>query len=658
MLQSQKQNLKNLLVLCLLSLSTQARGEVVSSYAAEKVKQVSASRQWRALLHFKPHFGYFSERSLVDTRSFFIAKDGHKNAEAEMHATLAAFDNDVQKYGDKKQSAYCAFPARRKFLEKSFAKKWPIQKCEDYAKVFSQLKPISASIMFAASYPNNPASMFGHTFIKINTSPNNDLLNHGLGYAAMIPGNEPSAAFMLFGLIGEYWGRFSFDPYYKKVNEYTNVESRDIWEYVLTLTEEEIRFLLDHVWELESTGFSKYYFFDENCALQLLMILEATKPEWELSNLLIYYIPGETVKQVAFQPGAVREVKFRPSLQKQMQQNYGVLNEDEKKKFAKITSGKTDFKSSISNIQNTWVLDSLITYYQYQRQKSSEGLTGENLSKLQDLLAKRAEIPASIEKREVPEVLKNTRPDLGHDSYRYSFGLGYKDGTGGIADDPNQSHQMFYEFHWRSSYHDLLSSDEGFANFSEIEVPTVDIRYYAEQEKFRLDRLQIAKTTSIFPLSFLESRPSWAVNVGYFTPRDFTCDNCHVAHVETGAGGALGLFEGRGVIYSLLLAQLELSPDFQKGYRYGPKLSTALITNLTREGSSSIFRKTKLKLGYDHFWDIDQDERAPYFGQYSFNLSKAISRNNEVRFGATYTKSESLTDDDTELKLNWLHYFN
>ncbi|MEK6556315.1 MAG: DUF4105 domain-containing protein, partial [Bdellovibrionota bacterium] len=511
------------------------------------------------------------------------------------------------------------------------------------------------------SYPNNPASMFGHTFIKINTHPTNDLLNHGLGYAAMIPGNEPSAAFMLFGLVGEYWGRFSFDPYYKKVNEYTNVESRDIWEYVLTLTPEEIWFLLDHVWELESTGFSKYFFFDENCALQLLMILEATKPEWKLSDLLIYYIPGETVKQVAFQPGAVREVKFRPSLQKQMQQSYGILTIEEKRSFASITKGKADFKSSISQIKNSWVLDALISYYQYQRQKSSEGQTGENLEKLQDLLLKRSETSTSAEKREMPPIAQNTRPDLGHDSYRIGIGAGFKKGAGGIAFDPTEPKQdeMFYDFHWRSSYHDLLSSDEGFADFSEIEVPTVDVRYYADQKKWRLDRVQIAKTTSIFPLSFLESRPSWAVNVGYFTPRDFACNNCHVAHAEAGAGAALGLLSGRGVIYSLLLAQLELSPEFKKGYRYGPKLSTAMITNLTSASSTDgLFSKTKLKLGFDHFWDVDQDERASYFSQTSFDLAKAISRNNEVRFGVVHTQSDSLPDDGTEIKINYFHYFN
>jgi hypothetical protein len=46
-------------------------------------------------------------------------------------------------------------------------------------------------------------------------------------------------------LTGQYPGEYSIMPYYRKVKEYGDFESRDLWEYELNLTPEETRFWLN-----------------------------------------------------------------------------------------------------------------------------------------------------------------------------------------------------------------------------------------------------------------------------------------------------------------------------------------------------------------------------------------------------------------------------
>jgi len=69
------------------------------------------------------------------------------------------------------------------------------------------------------------------------------------------------------------------------VKEYGDFENRDIWEYRLQLTAAQTERLLMHVWELKESYFD-YFFFTENCAYQLLPLLEVANPELHLTDRL------------------------------------------------------------------------------------------------------------------------------------------------------------------------------------------------------------------------------------------------------------------------------------------------------------------------------------------------------------------------------------
>src|SRR5262249_23045455 len=106
---------------------------------------------------------------------------------------------------------------------------------------------------------------------------------------------------------------FSSQPYYTKVQEYNNLESRDLWEYGLTLTPEELDRMVRHLWEM-GQGSMAYFFLNRNCSYQMLPILEVARPSLHLSDPFWFKaIPVDTLRAVIDSPGILSTVKRRPS---------------------------------------------------------------------------------------------------------------------------------------------------------------------------------------------------------------------------------------------------------------------------------------------------------------------------------------------------------
>src|SRR5690606_41580839 len=56
-----------------------------------------------------------------------------------------------------------------------------------------------------------------------------NLISYAVNYAATVDGND-NWSFAWKGLTGQYLGEYSLMPYYRKVKEYGDFESRDLWE--------------------------------------------------------------------------------------------------------------------------------------------------------------------------------------------------------------------------------------------------------------------------------------------------------------------------------------------------------------------------------------------------------------------------------------------
>ena len=123
-----------LLAVC--CLAEAASAEADGGYLAELIERSRELRladapQWRRLLHY--HESWFDLRAAsgADTPSFFLAKTGRTDPQAELEATLASFF-EPPPADPNREPAQCAFIARRDWLARELAfdaRRLPEQPC-------------------------------------------------------------------------------------------------------------------------------------------------------------------------------------------------------------------------------------------------------------------------------------------------------------------------------------------------------------------------------------------------------------------------------------------------------------------------------------------------------------------------------------------------
>lgn len=140
-----------------------------------KELKLSQDSKWLNMLYYEKNKLSKGYESIFDSENFFLSKDGRKNPGLELEATIRSFfDENHLSFNNiykNKQYAQCAFQGRYQWLKKRLnfdLRKLKQRKCNDFNKWHKSLNPQSATLVFASAYLNNPASMFGHTFL-LNT---------------------------------------------------------------------------------------------------------------------------------------------------------------------------------------------------------------------------------------------------------------------------------------------------------------------------------------------------------------------------------------------------------------------------------------------------------------------------------------------------------
>lgn len=613
-------------------------GFVPSAPASEEaVTAVASDPEWHRLLHYRR--GWFGLRSEVDGKDFFLASDSGWTPETELRATIKALGSDEPR-GRFKRHARCAFPGRVEFLRRKLGIQVPDRDCPEFKLFMDGFGAASsATLVFSTAYPNNPGSMFGHTFLRISAGASGlseekkrDLMDLGISYAAAVADDENGLAFAVLGLGGGYLGRFSVLPYYAKVNEYNHSESRDVWEYALDLNAEQTKRLLLHAWELETNSNFRYFFLDENCAYQILALLEVARPDWDLTHFPVFVIPAETVKRLTHLPGAVRDVKFRPSLRRVLVAQDGALPPSERKDAQDVAEGRLDAAKVVS----APVLETAVTRLYYAKSKN-QGQSDEEKQRLVTILRARSHLNAPKFDPSIPAD-DGLRPDYGHDPTRLTlYG-------GSVFGSPYVGTEI------RSAFHDLLDSDVGYTRFSHINFPGAEFRYFTREKRFHLERIQAVAVTSLFPLTNLDRQFSWRFAIDYHTPRDYGCDNCHLFRFETGGGAAVAAFQERALAYALLLIHAEGGDSLREGYRVGPKGLFGVNAQLASPW--------KLGVQFAAPTDLFQSGRRWVVGDLEVESSLRLARNWSARVLATRSYwTTARAAESSALKVSLQYYF-
>ena len=475
--------------------------------------------QWLALLHYQKQV-IGADESTIDSDPFFLSPVGKYNPEAELAATIHLFEDtdDTEKK--------CLFPARYKWLKKKGLINKPFPKCEEWESFYDDIRPAGVTLLFTNAYMNNPASLFGHTLLRIDTArKGTQLLAHGANYGAFT-GEQNGLLFAIYGLTGGYFGGFTVKPYYQIVNEYNNIENRDIWELNLNLSPEELDFTMAHLWEIGQTR-TRYYFFTENCSYMLLELLDAVRPDLKLSQQFpVHAIPLDTFKAVASHPDFVKGINYRPSRQNKIIYRYKQMNSAQKEVYKDIIKNQNFDYRNLSEQEKAGVIETAYQYVQYQYVAEKLEL-GDYRKQSFKLLKERNSLGKNDNLKELKE---GKNPLQAHESAQTGIGIG------------NHNGEMFQQINGRPAYTSLLDRSYGLLSGAEINFLNIAARHYDNSNKFVLQNLKLVGITSISPIDFMFQPISYNIHVEInreMNPE--TEDEGYVFEIHGGAGGAYAL---------------------------------------------------------------------------------------------------------------------
>ncbi len=587
------------------------------SFIVNKARSLDLANNatWLALGHYKKNlFGQYE--SQVDGRDFFFSQTGKTTPNNELEATLAAFFSN-HKLESSKFSAQCRFIARFFWLNQQLQfdeSQLNIESCKDYQLYLDILVPDQLTVVFPATHPNSPSSMFGHTLLRVDKKGQTEqtkMLNYSINYAAQIRPGTSSLSYTALGLSGGFPGKFSIVPYYTKLREYAQMENRDVWEYTLNMTSKKIDFILMHTYELSPSYFD-YYFFTENCSYHLLSLLDVSFADDPFTDYFSgWTIPVDTLRLLR-KKNLVADVKYYPSHARIIKaKQKAMLSVDLLLTNQVLTDGLDNHKATIQKLtpsRQTQVLDLLNDYYRFQKLKLSPHSAG----KLNQLERKVLLMRSKIKQRSIlPKIQPpSIHPDFGHGSSKISVGASRLKGDNDLT------------LHWRPAYHDLLDPSAGFMTNASLEFMDIGFAYHVSQEKLRINNVTILDIMSLEPRDDFFSNISWRISMGWQKQAELDLRN--ISYIEGGGGLSYSLSERYQLsVYALLGSTLQYGNGLSKNTRIAPELRLGAV--------SEILSGWRMHAYFESLKGVWGD--TSQLNTFVFQQSLAISKNLAFRVG-------------------------
>ena len=525
--------------------------------------QLAGRTEWHRLGHWRSTLGGDFE-SQADGPNFFLSPYGKSSPGAELDATLRGFFATLPDGTSDVQYPICQFPARYRWLDKMLGfdpERLHRRPCPRFDEFYHRVDAARLSFVFSSYYLNNPASVFGHTFLRIvkrgtdQDADRRELLDFAIEFSATVDTNN-ALVYGFKGLLGMFPGTFRNVPYFFKVRQYNDYESRDLYEYELNFSHEEIDTFLEHLWELGSTFFD-YYYVSENCSYHLLGALEVARPGLELLAYMHWpVIPADTIKALYANPGLVGAVRFRPSLRRQFRERLRGLDDEQRGLVERLVyKPATPLPQDLPAPRAIAVLDAAqdLVDIQHAKELAFEVDSGPARIK-QQLLERRAEIAIPSEPLAVATPWA-TMPQLGHDSRRVGVGMSADDdGAMGVTLDA------------RLALHDLADPTPGYPEYSQLEFLPLRARIRLDEgavgrKRFELDSISLVRIVSLSAQDRFDRKLSWKVDAGVVRLDDAGCrGTCYAGQLAMGTGATLASSEARVITFATIDAHLAAGP--------------------------------------------------------------------------------------------------
>lgn len=595
-------------------------------FSDDLISSIASSEHWGRLIKLEQSGLFKNETPAIHSQTFYFTNISILTKKLELVNTLKAFfsKNDYQ---DTNQNPQCKFPARYIWLKKKLdLSSIPKVVCDDYLAWSKLSSSNSLSMIFATGYLGNPASYYGHTLLKLNSSKGSDLLDMSINFGADVPDDEDPISYMIKGVTGGYDANFTDSKFYYHTQNYLENELRDLWEYSLNLSTEDYSFLIAHIWEIIEQDYT-YYFFDENCVFRMYELFQLIEGI-ELPVISApWVIPQEVVRAMnlaKYKNGKlIKKVRYIPSRQANFYNKYWQLSSKSKSIVKSITLNISNLKliKKTTSDEGIKILSVLLDYYQYliAIDKNSEA---EYKPLYNKILAYRYQLPIGKAKfnSNIPVSPHVARPS----SYSQVSYINNKKLGDGIS------------FKLRPAYYDQLDGESGHVKNGSLVMGEFELEYIESKLSIRsfslFDIVSVKNEASGLPH---DNYDSWRLYLG-FQKQDDRCRNCTDFTFKGSKGWAIPVnknltigtylggafvenYEDRGVIYAS--GNLILNQSINNNWNFLIDVEARQYVENKRVTEVTYQAETRYKLKLDNYYLdfrflISNNETQLSFGYY------------------------------------------
>lgn len=603
-----------------------------------KTKNLAQDTTWRRLLYFsddkKGLFGKNKNISAVDDARFFLSPNGREDSAAELDAMLVAFADEMANNAtqtNNSNSVLCRFPARAKWLSDTLAiDKSAMQvTCPELTAWMEQLAPEQLSVMFAQEYLDNPLSAFAHTLLRIDSktsAADPSQIHHAYALNDTVDGDTKDnfVLYAIKSMTGGYSNLIEIDSYPEKLAKYLQDDERDAWTYRLDLSPEEVQQIILHVWETKDLKLP-YYFTTDNCASEILRLIDVVRPEQHLLSQLPYAVIPSDVVQLLNKEGFLASTNYTPADSTLRQAQLNTVKQ-QREQLGYHNSPKQTFNEIKSAQLNT---------------VSSMSADGQTLLNHQIAVS-------------------DTNPIDRHPLQMGSIGIGQRG-------DNN-----YIDLGARAGYHDTLDRPSGFPQFFDLEGASATVRLYdtdndkANQPKsVVLQNLTLIKGRSFNPVNSAKKGKTWgasieATRVNDGSQQDGSDHLVGSLGYESGWSWAFGNpSAGTGemppqLCYTFLAGTAQTGRGINKGFRVGAGVNAGCRYQINNQ----LRAQAELQLPYWYHGSSDDSNVRGHYWQpiSSLGLQYDIDKKQALRINANYEWQDRIDAND-DVQLSYRRYF-
>lgn len=575
----------------------------LSNIATAKALDSKTLKQWERLLHLNER----GQKTVIEKHFYLTNSKQPINSLNEYQANLEAM---LETANQDSQHAQCQFPARFRFIKKQHPNyQFPKVECNNYSEWLKTNGADSISLVFASSYLGNPASMYGHILFKLNNNNGQSyLLDQSVNYGALTPDDENMLVYIVKGIFGGYSGYFTEAEFYNNNRLYGNVELRDLTEYELKLTEDEKNLILAHLYEMQSYSLP-YYFFKENCGLQIADIISvATGDKYYTEKPWV--LPFEVISQLDERNLIKSEIQLA-SKQTQFFQQYHALTPEEKRSLLTLVADekpkheKLSIEDKLAKLKHDnsrqkvarAALDYLHVAYINHKNKT---LYNQQRYPILGYLANLEVTPSLINNLDTSP--KQSSPLQATKPTRISIGLRNQQRKGNT---PQRYSQVI---NFRAANNDSLNINLGRPKFSFLKM--LDFTLAAQNQQLTLEELIFVEIRSIQPkqstgLNYDEDM-TWQFKVAFEQDQ-----HSGGSYISGGKGVSFRL--GHNAVFSTLLNAkaktgaegISLYPEARLIYNHAPFAFEATINKTLNKKSEYIQTNRQINWVYNHSKQLD-----------------------------------------------------